>query len=243
MAVGIGLLHAARGIGTGVGPYLAQRALALGVAGPRLWQGAGWLAVAGVVAFALAATTSTAGPAATLAMLAAALGWGAGSGANWMLTVSAQQRSAPDALRGRLAGLDVACFELAYCGGAVATAALLDAGNGTMAAALPWIAAAAGLQLSLWASRPPFSRLVDLVRRGQLRCAQIRNARKNPILGLACEEQLTLPGSRVLAAGPLRDTLERIRQTAWVRHAAGRWMRPVQVFYRLANTRVRFRGR
>lgn len=65
VAVGIGLLHAVRGIGTGVGPVLAGRAAAHGGATERLWQGAGWLAIAAIVGFVVLATAAGAGAVST----------------------------------------------------------------------------------------------------------------------------------------------------------------------------------
>ena len=165
-AMGIGLLHAVRGIGTGVGPWFVARAVAAGASSERLWHGAGWLTLAGIAAFSLltsAVLGRGADPAAVeaggawlaVATLVAATLWGCGTGSNWMLSQVALQRRAPAQALGRLAGIDVGSFEAAFCAGALAMALGLDAGLAPVAVALSVVGVAAVAQWLLWRPLAP----------------------------------------------------------------------------------------
>lgn len=85
-ALSLGVLQAARGAGTGVGPLLATALARRGIARSSLAGAAYVLAFSGMVAFAYLRSW--------LALLVAALAWGTGSGANWVLSQSALQRRA-----------------------------------------------------------------------------------------------------------------------------------------------------
>jgi hypothetical protein len=146
-AASLGILQAVRGVGTGVGPALASRALGRGAREPRLGRAANALALAG-----MGAVVALGHPA---ALLAAALVWGLGSGTNWVLTSASLQRRAPDAFIGRLAALDDLATVAAQTLGVVAAAALVAA-SGELAAVHAILAAGALAWLGLaYATRSP----------------------------------------------------------------------------------------
>lgn len=119
-ALTLGLLQASRGIGTGVGPMVAER-LAAGRTGlRRVWLGSAWIAYAGIAAMALAG-------AGWAALLAAAFVWGCGTGTNWVVSSAELQRRAPDAAIGRLSGLDMLLVELSFAGSAVVGGLAIEA--------------------------------------------------------------------------------------------------------------------
>lgn len=119
-ALSLGLLQAARGVGTGVGPLLAERAVERGRALSRVWAVAVLAALVGIALLAVSRGIA-------VAMLAAALVWGMGTGANWMLSSAELQRRAPDHAIGRLAGLDMLSVELSFGLAALGAGLLVDA--------------------------------------------------------------------------------------------------------------------
>jgi MFS family permease len=143
-ALTLGLLHAARGIGTGVGPLAARRLLGRGTGELALLRPIAWLTFATVPALAFAPPT--------LAPLAA-LVWGMGSGCGWVLTAIVVQRRAPDAVVGRLTALDQLAFTFTVAASALAAAFLVDLTGSSIAAAFWGVAAATTLQLVLTAAR------------------------------------------------------------------------------------------
>jgi MFS family permease len=134
-ALSLGLLQAVRGAGTGAGPMLAGVLLRRGRSAAGLGVGAITLTFAAIAAFALA------GPG--LALLAFALLWGMGSGANWVLSSAELQRLAPDALVGRLAAIDDLGATVGLVLGGLAGGALAEA-TGSVAPAA-WIGLALGV--------------------------------------------------------------------------------------------------
>ncbi len=118
-ALSIGVLQAARGAGTGVGPAVAARLAGHGVAEAALQRAAWALALAAIAALAWVREPVA------LALVAGA--WGIGTGTNWVLTHAALQRHAPDAVIGRLAALDELLVTVAMVGSAFAGAAVVDA--------------------------------------------------------------------------------------------------------------------
>jgi len=134
-ALSLGVLQAVRGAGTGIGPLLATALARRGLPRRRLAAAAYLLAFTGMLTFAhLRAWT---------ALLAAALAWGAGSGANWVLSQSALQRRAGDRYIGRLAALDELAVAGSTCGGAALSAWLIDRGVSVERATLVLVAAGA----------------------------------------------------------------------------------------------------
>ena len=106
-AFGLGLLHAARALGTGIGPLALVGRLRESVLGVRLSVLLSLLAVA---AFALAR-----GP--TLVLISACV-WGIGAGMNWVGASTRMQLLAANEELGRVASLDVVALSLAQsCGG------------------------------------------------------------------------------------------------------------------------------
>lgn len=126
-ALTLGLVQAMRGLGTGVGPFLADRVDAR-------WPGHALPLAAGL---ALGGVAVLSGASSGPSFLIAAFVWGAGVGANWVLSTAALQRRAPDAVRGRLVALDATLFTLGSSGAALAAGALADAtGSPELAAGL-----------------------------------------------------------------------------------------------------------
>ena len=97
-AISIGIFQSVRGVGTGVGPILANRAIKLGSSPTRL------LAIAmAVLFFAVPLFVTVRMP---LVMLVAVFLWGSGSGASWVISSTLLQKMAGDARIGRLSSLD-----------------------------------------------------------------------------------------------------------------------------------------
>ncbi len=125
----LGLLHAARGIGTALGP------LALG----ERYAGFDLFGFAGMLVFAWTESLPV--------LVVAALVWGVGVGANWVGSMAELQLRSPDAVLGRLGALDGLLMTLAMAVSALGGATLADhvglawAGTATVAAgAFTWLA-------------------------------------------------------------------------------------------------------
>lgn len=118
VAVSLGLMHAVRGIGTGVGPATAAWLVHRGLSRTKVWVG---LYGVGLVAMALFPLSSAWAP-----LIATSLVWGAGIGANWVLSTEASQRLAPDRLQGRMASIDLFSFIVGQTAAIVGTAWLTD---------------------------------------------------------------------------------------------------------------------
>ncbi|HLT38018.1 MAG TPA: MFS transporter, partial [Enhygromyxa sp.] len=114
-AMSLGLLHAARALGTGLGPLLWIGRLRASEWGLRVSNG---LTLVAVAAFALAD-----GPALTLA---AALLWGIGVGANWVTASTRMQVLTDNDQLGRVASVDLVAQSLAQCVGGLLGAWLAD---------------------------------------------------------------------------------------------------------------------
>lgn len=140
-AVALGALQAVRGAGTALGPMVIARLpvhhrdarLALILCGA-----AGF---AGIALFPVVEGTPA-------LLVAIALVWGMGIGANWVLSSAAIQRLSPDTHIGRLASLDELSNTCAMIAGAFVAAAVLDATERVTAAAL--IGVLAGALSWLW---------------------------------------------------------------------------------------------
>lgn len=126
-AVSLGLLQAMRGIGTGVGPLVAEHLVGAGFRLERVWAAVVFVGFGGIAALACTAQWG--------AMLAAAAIWGMGTGANWMLSSAELQRRSPDVLIGRLSGLDMLMAELAFGLSALAGGLAIEATGHPSAAA------------------------------------------------------------------------------------------------------------
>lgn len=142
-ALSLGILQAVRGAGTGLGPLAASALPARGRAArwaPHLAVG---LSVLGIAAFPVVER-------APALLLCAALVWGMGSGANWVLSSASLQRLSPDSAIGRLASLDELATTAAMVAGGFIAVAALEGGTGIVAAAL--VGALAGLGGWAWLS-------------------------------------------------------------------------------------------
>lgn len=97
-SISIGVLQAMRGLGTGIGPVFAARAIS---GGRDVRTVLPWTILGGLVSVALFAHATGA-----WALLSTVLLWGAGSGATWVLAATLVQTHAQDANIGRIAALD-----------------------------------------------------------------------------------------------------------------------------------------
>ncbi len=136
----IGLLQAARGVGTGVGPWLARSASKRGIRRTTLF------AVAGLVAFCgmslLGVTDSP------WLLFAGVFAWGFGSGANFVLASVQIQELAGDARIGRLTSVDELLGQGSMMGTALLTAVCIDAGLRDTRAV--WVGLALGVSAFVW---------------------------------------------------------------------------------------------
>jgi MFS family permease len=134
-AVSIGILQAARGAGTGVGPIVASRWQKTGTSEARLLSAALAILLVAVAVFVCAERAPV--------LLVAAFVWGSGSGASWVLSSTALSRLAGDARIGRLSSLDELVNVLSMQLSAFVTALLVMAGFSPLAAAAPLLVGAA----------------------------------------------------------------------------------------------------
>lgn len=137
LALALGSLHAARAIGTGVGPLLWARVAPLRGTALGVHAGLG-LCLAGIVAF-----TRAEAPAAALV---ASLVWGVGVGACWVTATTRVQTLTPNQLLGRVAAIELLASTTGQCLGGVAGALLaarLDRGE-----AAAWLGV--GLAIAAW---------------------------------------------------------------------------------------------
>ena len=114
-ALSFGILQAIRGAGTGIGPIVAARLAARGVAERALHAATVVLAFGAIATLAFATSTT--------ALAVAVLAWGTGTGANWVLCHAAMQRHSNDAVIGRLAAFDELLVTLAMVASAFVAAA------------------------------------------------------------------------------------------------------------------------
>ncbi len=128
-AISIGLLYAARGLGTGVGPFLALR---IGGDGPqflrRMIGPAFFITAAGYIVFSGAPTLAVA----MLAVFAAHMG----GSIQWVFGTSLLQVQVPDRLRGRIFALEYAGLTLATALSSYFTGVASDMGVGPRMLAL-----------------------------------------------------------------------------------------------------------
>lgn len=149
-ALSLGVLHAARAIGTGIGPLAWVGRLRGSASGLRV-----------SVALALVAVCAFAWAEAPLVTLAAALVWGVGVGANWVTASTRMQLLTPNDRLGRVAALDLVVQSLGQCVGGLVGAWLaervmapsLTAWWGALAGLIAWLAIGVAVRVS--ASRAP----------------------------------------------------------------------------------------
>jgi MFS family permease len=128
-AISIGLLYAARGLGTGVGPFLALR---IGGDGPqflrRMIGPAFFITAAGYLVFSGAPTLAVA----MLAVFAAHMG----GSIQWVFSTSLLQMRVPNRLRGRIFALEYAGLTLATALSGYITGVISDMGLGPRSLAI-----------------------------------------------------------------------------------------------------------
>ncbi len=136
-ALSLGVLHAARAVGSGIGPLSWVGPLRGSEWGLRL---SNLVALIGVAAFALAEDP--------LLTVVAASVWGVGLGANWVTASTRMQVLSPNDQLGRVASVDLVAQSLAQCVGGLFGAWLADrwldptlsAWWGVLAGLLAWLA-------------------------------------------------------------------------------------------------------
>jgi len=135
IAIALGAIHAARGIGGVLVPLVWPRRWRTSAAGLHASTA---LALAGVACVAFATTP--------IAVVCAAALWGAGVGANWLTATTRLQVIAPDAVLGRAVAYDLIAQAIAQCLGGVLAAMLgagaLVAGSGVVLGLVAWLAIA-----------------------------------------------------------------------------------------------------
>ncbi len=128
-ALTLGLLQAARGLGTGVGPIGALAILRRGRIGSETMATLAMLAeVGGAVTLALTDDAALA--------FAAVLAWGAGAGTLWVITATEIVERSHDRVRGRLMAIDAIGYAIAMSAGGAIAAGLVEAGASWTATAL-----------------------------------------------------------------------------------------------------------
>jgi predicted MFS family arabinose efflux permease len=105
---------------------------------------------AAAIALTLAAIAAFSIAPAGFALIAIALAWGMGSGANWVLSSADVQRLAPDAYIGRLAAVDDLGATLGMVAGGFVGGAIAEASGSTAPAAWGGIALGAALAVGLF---------------------------------------------------------------------------------------------
>ncbi|WP_437777292.1 MFS transporter [Sorangium sp. So ce1097] len=134
-ALTLGVLQCVRGAGTGVGPLLGVALVRRGLRGEVAAMGAAWVTFASIAAF-----SATRHPA---ALLAVALVWGLGSGANWVLSSAEIQRLSPDRFVGRLSAIDNLILTVGLCATSIGGAVLVERVG--VPAAAGWLGLGAGV--------------------------------------------------------------------------------------------------
>lgn len=149
----VGLLQAARGIGTGVGPWLMARRLERGLSPQLAMRYAQWGTFVSIAWFSLGGSLPI--------LLVCAFAWGLGIGTNWTVSTAELQRQAPDQYLGRLSAIDGMLFSLGMSISALIGAISVDMGG--VAALAGWIPLGLGIGgwmiTQLITSQRPLARL------------------------------------------------------------------------------------
>jgi MFS family permease len=149
-AISIGLLYAARGVGTAVGPIIAQRIFGASVPVMQRWLGPAFLlTTAGYLLLSIA-------PSLPLAMLAIALGHTGGS-IQWVYSTALLQLNVEDRVRGRVFAVEYASLMLATALSSYLTGLASDYGFAprmlSVALALVFVLPGVFLSVQLWGGR------------------------------------------------------------------------------------------
>lgn len=147
VALGIGILYSARGLGTGIGPLLARRYI------PR----SAWLAVTGLMVAASGLIYATLGLVPlSFAIVVPIIIAHSASGANWVLSTVLLQERVPDHMRGRVFSAELMVLTGVEAVVILGAAALLEANVMTLATGILAFAAlqfASGLGYTRWLVR------------------------------------------------------------------------------------------
>jgi hypothetical protein len=157
-ALGMGVLYAARGVGAGVGPVLAQRWTGASVRALRRWLGPGFLLMGlGYALFSGAPSLALAAGAVMLAHL--------GGSTQWVFSTALLQLEVPGRLQGRVFAAELTLLTLATAVSSYAVGLAADAGWPprvlALGAALAFVPPGVALTLLLW--RAPAPRTADAV--------------------------------------------------------------------------------
>ena len=147
VALGIGILYSARGLGTGIGPLLARRYI------PR----SAWLSVTGLMVAASGLVYATLGllPLTFFIVVPIVIAHSA-SGANWVLSTVLLQERVPDHMRGRVFSAELMVLTGVEAVVILGAAALLEANVMTLATGIIAFASlqfVSGLAYTRWLTR------------------------------------------------------------------------------------------
>ncbi|WP_437333451.1 MFS transporter [Sorangium sp. So ce394] len=134
-ALTLGVLQCVRGAGTGVGPLVGVALVRRGLRGELAATGAAWTTFAAIAAFSVTQHAA--------ALIAVALVWGLGSGANWVLSSAEIQRLSPDRFVGRLSAIDNLVLTVGLCATSLGGAVLVERVGAPGVAA--WLGLGAGV--------------------------------------------------------------------------------------------------
>ncbi|XXX74772.1 MFS transporter [Sorangium sp. So ce134] len=134
-ALTLGVLQCVRGAGTGIGPLIGVALVRRGLRGELAATGAAWVTFAAIAAFSVTRHAA--------ALIAVALVWGLGSGANWVLSSAEIQRLSPDRFVGRLSAIDNLVLTVGLCATSLGGAVLVERVGVPGAAA--WLGLGAGV--------------------------------------------------------------------------------------------------
>lgn len=134
--LGFGLLHAVRGVGTGIGPVVVAQRVGRGFDRERMWRVAVWVGLLGVIGVGVFTD-------AWLLVLASFV-WGIGGGTNWVVSTEQMQRLTPDGVLARTSALDQIGMTVAMAVGVLALALVAEAGLG-LGVGVPLIVAPAAV--------------------------------------------------------------------------------------------------
>lgn len=139
-AFATGVLYAARGIGTGIGPYLAQRLFGTGDRALRVQIGWSFVVAAlGYAVFGLVQSLAWASLWVAIAHL--------GGATLWVASTVLWQRHVETGFRGRIYALEALCMNLAFAGGGLVAGVVFDVTGSLQATA--WTVAGLVLGLGL----------------------------------------------------------------------------------------------
>ncbi len=136
VALALGILHSVRGVGTGLGPILAEAWLS--GRGDRAKAQARVLRLCHVVSLLGGALFILADQSPALALFAMLL-WGMGSGGNWVLSTARVQEISPPQVLGRMVALDELAMMSGMCIAVVGAGWLVDEGMRLQDAGWLWL--------------------------------------------------------------------------------------------------------